>query len=91
MKRCAIDDCGAIHHGRGWCHKHYHRWLRHGDPLYILPQGVKLGFRTPMDGWEKRHVRRLLDQRMSYRAIQRSTGVGYMTVARFARTLRAPV
>lgn len=30
---CTIKDCGSPAIKRGWCTKHYKRWLRHGDPL----------------------------------------------------------
>lgn len=30
---CSVDGCGARVECRGWCGKHYQRWLRHGDPL----------------------------------------------------------
>jgi hypothetical protein len=33
MKICAVEGCGRRAFGRGWCGKHYARWLRHGDPL----------------------------------------------------------
>lgn len=33
QRMCSIDDCGAKHSARGWCRKHYQKWLRHGDPL----------------------------------------------------------
>ena len=29
---CSISGCGAPIKSRGWCKKHYTRWLRHGDP-----------------------------------------------------------
>lgn len=33
-KPCLIDGCTAAGTaGRGWCEKHYRRYLRHGDPL----------------------------------------------------------
>lgn len=38
---CSIPDCGKRAHARGWCTKHYQRWGRHGDPVFI---------RTPA-GW----------------------------------------
>lgn len=30
-RTCSIDDCGRAPKARGWCAKHYQRWLRHGD------------------------------------------------------------
>lgn len=33
MKTCKIDGCTAEHHARGFCNRHYHKQLRHGDPL----------------------------------------------------------
>lgn len=30
---CSIEDCDGTHYGRGWCKKHYERWVRNGDPL----------------------------------------------------------
>lgn len=29
---CKFGDCGASAFCRGWCSKHYYRWLKHGDP-----------------------------------------------------------
>lgn len=29
---CSIDDCERRAYARGWCSKHYQRWLAHGDP-----------------------------------------------------------
>lgn len=31
---CVIPECGLPHKARGWCTKHYSRWLRYGDPLH---------------------------------------------------------
>lgn len=31
--RCAVADCGRPHAAKGYCHFHYNRWKRHGDPL----------------------------------------------------------
>jgi hypothetical protein len=30
---CDVVDCGSPAAVRGWCHRHYSRWKRHGDPL----------------------------------------------------------
>lgn len=29
---CSITDCNARPRAKGWCEKHYARWLRHRDP-----------------------------------------------------------
>lgn len=87
-RRCSIEGCDAKHFARGWCHKHYERWRRYGDPSIVFPRGgdvrrSRLGYKEPMDDWEKEHVDKMLNQGMSYRAIERALGVGYMTVYRF--------
>lgn len=33
---CSILDCDRSSYVRGWCTKHYQRWLAHGDPLRSL-------------------------------------------------------
>lgn len=33
---CAIDGCQRPARSRGWCSKHYNRWLTNGDPLKAL-------------------------------------------------------
>jgi HNH endonuclease len=32
MNKCSIDDCDGTARYKGWCGKHYQRWLRTGDP-----------------------------------------------------------
>lgn len=32
---CSIPDCPDAAKFRGWCGKHYQRWLKHGDPLKV--------------------------------------------------------
>jgi hypothetical protein len=31
-RTCSIGTCLDLVHARGWCRRHYARWLRHGDP-----------------------------------------------------------
>lgn len=31
---CSITDCTSLAHARGWCHSHYGKWYRTGDPEY---------------------------------------------------------
>lgn len=40
---CAIPDCGGSSHSRGWCKKHYTKWLRYGDPLAMPARGPRPG------------------------------------------------
>lgn len=45
---CSIEGCGGLAYGRGWCSKHYERWLRHGDPSVVSPPGVPAGTKSPL-------------------------------------------
>lgn len=54
---CSIDGCDRPGTRRGWCTTHYGRWLRHGDPLKVLPLPVVL-----------RHTERLNWLLANYRA-----------------------
>lgn len=40
---CGVNNCNAKRKTRSWCHKHYQRWLRSGDP-----EGVRK-FRTGLE------------------------------------------
>lgn len=35
---CSVDGCERRCEGHGYCLLHYHRWKRHGDPLYTKPR-----------------------------------------------------
>lgn len=32
---CAVDECGGEVTSRGWCRRHYQRFMRYGDPLKV--------------------------------------------------------
>lgn len=50
---CSIDGCGALVKARGCCAKHYHRVMRHGDPLSGSTfRDFKLGDPCRVDGCE---------------------------------------
>ena len=36
MTTCSVEDCEKPTRTRGWCNRHYQRWLKHGDPLATL-------------------------------------------------------
>ena len=40
MKPCSVDNCGRPLHGKGYCHPHYKRFRKYGDPLGYHPGGI---------------------------------------------------
>lgn len=34
MKYCKIEGCTGKHEGKGFCKKHYQRFLKYGDPMF---------------------------------------------------------
>lgn len=38
QRTCSIDGCEKFCHGHGLCKRHYARWERHGDPLFVTPR-----------------------------------------------------
>lgn len=53
---CAIDGCERVEQlCRGWCRKHYQRWLAHGDPQLTLhrPEAP-----CDVDGCDEIHIAR---------------------------------
>lgn len=42
--RCTVAECGREHRAKGYCHRHYKRLVRHGDPTvtqFSRPEHVK--------------------------------------------------
>lgn len=37
MSNCTIEPCTERVKARGYCNKHYMRFWRYGDPLYVTP------------------------------------------------------
>jgi hypothetical protein len=33
-KKCAVEGCENKKHGKGFCNKHYVKWLAYGDPTH---------------------------------------------------------
>jgi hypothetical protein len=46
---CEIDGCDSPKRAKNWCNKHYQRWYKFGDPLYIKE---KIPYTSP--AWEHR-------------------------------------
>lgn len=45
---CRIDGCCGYIQARGFCSKHYARWLRYGDPTIVHPPGAAAGAKSPL-------------------------------------------
>lgn len=43
MGTCSVRGCEQETHARGWCGKHYRRWMRHGDVFCVgvSPRGER--------------------------------------------------
>lgn len=39
-RTCSIDECEGPVWARGWCSKHYYRWIRHGNPETVLKERI---------------------------------------------------
>lgn len=51
---CSVPDCDRGAYARGWCTKHYQRWLRHGDTR----GGGAARYSTPEEAFAARTERR---------------------------------
>lgn len=40
---CSYPGCANRRVARGWCHTHWKRWRRHGDPSITMPTGRPRG------------------------------------------------
>jgi len=54
QRMCSVEECDLPARSRGWCEKHYNRWLAHGDPAVKLPPGrPKSNHQCSVEGCEK--------------------------------------
>lgn len=59
---CDVDGCQGKVTSKGMCSKHYARWVRHGDPITVLPRGLAPGdpsnpMRKEVPGYGAAHER----------------------------------
>ena len=45
-QKCDVDNCDSYARARGWCTKHYGRYLRHGDPLTCYRRPITSNYVT---------------------------------------------
>lgn len=51
-KKCSIEGCESEVKSWGWCNKHYVRWRKHGDPLFVHPDHL-IGATNEERFWSK--------------------------------------
>ena len=74
LRPCVITDCpnqtGERGTARGYCHSHYHRWQRHGDPLVKKRRDNLTGsfdngyYLIPVNGKLVREHRYVMEQKL---------------------------
>ena len=42
MRDMTCSLCSSPVFARGWCSRHWTRWRRHGDPLFVRPDAIRL-------------------------------------------------
>lgn len=51
MRECSVRGCERSQWSRGWCHRHYAKWYKHGDPEWMKPtQAERLRAVTDRNG-----------------------------------------
>lgn len=64
-RNCSIEDCEKPSAARGWCHGHYKRWQKYGNPLLLKAQVNRgeicavmgCGAKADGAGWCREHPR----------------------------------
>lgn len=52
MRICKIKGCTDKYKGYGYCNKHYRRWLRYGDPLYLKQEQHGMRYTSEYKTWQ---------------------------------------
>lgn len=59
-KRCRIEGCSGSYKSGGWCHGHYERFRKYGDPLAGRQAYQPLGEACSVDGCRRKPVAKCL-------------------------------
>lgn len=60
MKTCSVTGCEVKQQSKGYCRKHYQRYLKHGDPTITLKRGRTPSPTCSMDGCDRKPVAKSL-------------------------------
>jgi HNH endonuclease len=67
---CSVPGCQEIHDAKGFCHKHYNKWKRRGDPLAAELKGpagnghIQRGYRVHGSNGKRIAEHRLIVERI---------------------------
>lgn len=76
MKECIIENCDRIVYARDWCHMHYHRWYRRGDPNTVFQRPDLSNRVCDVDGCDRQDIESYGYCRMHYRRFYVHGNVG---------------
>jgi hypothetical protein len=74
-KLCSIEGCDNRHYGRGWRRKHYCRWQKYGDSLYLSP--IYLYYGEP-ERWFNEHINDETDECIIWPFDKNAAGYGVL-------------
>lgn len=81
MTRCSIAGCEQAKIARGWCRRHYYRWIRNGDPC-----GGRTAPGVPMQ-WLQKHATYRGDECLIWPFRRGGRGYAYLKNAPACRTM----
>jgi hypothetical protein len=59
---CIIAECKNKHHGKGFCKKHWERYKKYGDPLFVKASGRFSKFNNLQEKFESKFIKGSSDE-----------------------------